>query len=170
MPSAFAQPVQTPLEVVGEGPEVHGTGPHEVRSLGLGQQRQLVDQSGHPVELVEHERADVLDLGGVSAVEQLDVATHDGDRRTQLVARVVEEAPLRGERPFDPVEHRVERPCQRRDVIRPGHLDPPAEVGLADLLCRLPDEPDRGEQGTSTWSGRTALTTTWAYSRSLHAR
>ncbi len=71
------------------------------------------------------------------------MAADDGDRGTQLVAGVVHEVPLHDEGPFEPVDHVVERPRQRRHVVVAGHREPAGEIGgVADLLRRHPHQPD----------------------------
>ena len=83
---------------VGELGDLDGLPVQEVRATGLHEQRDVVDESVHAVELVDRELARRVDLGGGVGVEQLEMAAHDGDRGAQLVAHVVEQPALGVER------------------------------------------------------------------------
>ena len=74
--------------------EVDLAGDEEVGSSALGQQDQVADEPRHPVDLLEQQLAGLGPLDGVVVVEQLEVAAQHGERRTQLVAGVVEELAL----------------------------------------------------------------------------
>ena len=83
---------------------------------------------------------------GVADVEQLEVAAEHGERGLELVAGVVEELPLADERRLEPVEHPVEGPGQRGDVVVAGLGQPPGQVGVVDLVGGLAQRPQRREQ------------------------
>ena len=104
----------------------------EVRPSRLRQDQQLVDEPCHAVELVDDQVARALTLIGRAFVEQLKVAAHDRQRRAQLVANVVEEVALIGERGLQAVEHLVERARQLRHLVVALDLDTLREVGLRD--------------------------------------
>ena len=61
---------------------------------------------------------------------QLEVATHDRDRRAQFVSGVVDEGPLHGERGRQAVQHLVETPGQAGDLVVAFDRDPPRQVGI----------------------------------------
>jgi hypothetical protein len=136
LPGAVGQGTGLVEDLVGQHARVHLDGLEEVGAPGLGQHDHVVDQSCHPVDLVEHQVPGGLGVADVVGVQQLEVATHDRDRRTQLVAGVVEEPALLHEGVLQPVEHRVEGVAQVGDVVIAGGVEPPAEVGVADLLRR----------------------------------
>ena len=73
------------------------------------------------------------------------MAADDRQRRLELVRGVVREAPLGRERPFEPVEHLVERRRELRDLVLPFRRDARAEVGLRDRArgpCQRGHGPD----------------------------
>ena len=132
--------------VDGEAGEVDGPRADEVGPVALGEQDQVADQAGHPVDLVEQQLAGLGDLLGAADVEQLEVAAQDGQRRLELVAGVVEELPLPDERRLEPVEHPVDGPGERGDVVVAGDREPAGQVGVGDLLGGLAQRAQRREQ------------------------
>ena len=131
-PVALAERPRLDEDVRGQLGELDRLRGDEVGALGLGEQQQVLDDAAHPVELVRDETYRLLAVGGIVA-HQLQMAAHDGDGRTQLVPRVVDELPLRGERALQPVEHPVERLGERRDVVPSLYGDTAGEILFGEL-------------------------------------
>ena len=66
--------------------------------------------------------------------------------RLQLVPGVVEELPLADERRLQAVQHPVDGAGERGDVVVAGHREPTGQVGVGDLVGRLPQRAQRREQ------------------------
>ena len=124
---------------------------HEVGPVALGEQDQVADQAGHPVDLVEQQLLGLGHLRGRAGVEELEVAAHHRERRAQLVAGVVEELPLADERLLEPVEHAVDGAGEGGDVVVAGDREPLREVALADVARR-----SRAACAAAPAAGRTA--------------
>ena len=99
------------------------------------EQQQIVDDSRHPVQLVDDEGKRLVSLPRI-VLEQLEMPADDRQRRSQLVTGVVDELALRRECSFQPLEHLVERGTQLRDLVSSARRDPLAEVGRGDRASR----------------------------------
>ena len=74
------------------------------------------------------------------------MAAEHGERGLELVAGVVEELALAHERRLEPVEHPVEGPGERGDVVVAGLGQPAGQVGVVDLVGGLAQGAQRREQ------------------------
>jgi hypothetical protein len=126
----------------GQVGNINGCEGQEVGLLGLGEHDEVVHDPAHPLQLIGDQGGGVAPVGRVVA-HQLQVPADDRDRRAELVAGVVQEPPLSGEGRLQPVQHVVEGPGQLGDVVVSADRDPPGQVGFADPLGRLADQPDR---------------------------
>ena len=152
-PIARSQPLHLARELLRERREVDRLAGEKTGLLGLRQQDQVVDYPAHAVELVEDDRERLAPFLGI-VLEQLQVAPHDRDGRPQLVTGVVDEAALRREGRFEPVEHLVERRGELRDLVGALHRDAAAEVALRDLVRGARDRPDRAEDSLGQTPGQ----------------
>ena len=73
-PGAVAQPAGLGQHGLGQRLEVDLGGHEEVGAPALGQQDQVADEAGHPVDLVEQQLLGLRALGRVVGVEELEVA------------------------------------------------------------------------------------------------
>jgi len=64
------------------------------------------------------------------------MSSHDRQRGLQLVARVVDEAPLRRKCMLEPVEHLIERGHELRHLVAPLDGNPATEVAFRDRARR----------------------------------
>ena len=144
--------------------EVERTEVEEVGPLGPGQGEQVLDHPVHPVDLVGDERRRGRPLlRVVLEVEELEVPPDHGERRPQLVAGLVEEAPLVGERRLQPADHVVEGhgdlrglvPAPHRDALGQARLGD-GERGVGELAQRPEHPPGQGvpDQGRHDDRGR----------------
>ena len=155
-PLAVAQGLRLGFQFQGEVGDVDGPGDDEVRPLRPRQGQQLGDYPRHAVQLRRRQIDRPLALLAGGALEQLQLAADDGDRRAQLMAGVVDEAALGRVGGLQAIEHPVERQRQLGDVVAAGHRHAPRQVGVldasghaADLAHRrqdLPGDQPRDEQ------------------------
>ena len=97
------------------------------------------------VEIVEQAPA-LLGIESDVAAQDVDVRLQARQRRTQLVRRVGDEAPLRLERLLERREHRVERRAQGCELVVPALRDALARLaGLGDSLGGRRQPAHRGE-------------------------
>ena len=115
-------------------------GDDEVRVVGAGEGEQVVDEAGHPVELVVGDGERRRARRRVVA-HRLEVAPDDRDGGAQIVAGVVEELALVGEGALEPVEHRVKAGTAGH-LVTAADLEAAAEVGPLDLLGGAADVAD----------------------------
>ena len=90
-----------------------------------------------------------LVLGGqaIGVLERLDVRAQARDRRAQLVARILDQVPLRLDRAFERGERAVEAPRQPAELVVPALLEPVRRVGVDDHGLGAAREPgDRRER------------------------
>ena len=107
------------------------------------EQQHVVDERTHSVRLffdAAHRLREVLGAFGGAPAEQLGVTTDRGERRSQLVRRVADEAPkarfgrgARLERGLDPLHHLVEREAEPPDLgLLVDDVDPTREIAGGD--------------------------------------
>ena len=111
---------------------------------------QAADERTHllrlAVEIVE-QRAALLGVELDVAAQDVDVRLQARQRRTQLVRRVGDEAPLRLERLLERREHRVERGAQGGELVVPALRNALARLaGLGDSLGGRGQPPHGGER------------------------
>ncbi len=98
--------------LMGEDASIDHAERKERRILHARQRLQIVDQSTHPGQLVEHEGQDSApSLFVIIRVEQLKVTRHHRQRSPQLVTRRPDERHLSLMGPLEPIEHLVDRRC-----------------------------------------------------------
>ena len=132
----------------GELADVDGLASRPAVGAGARQPQKALDQPSHPVELGDRDANGRVELGRVVARNErrLEVSARDRERRSQLVRRVVDEAPLGGERALETVEHGVDRDRDVGDlVVRPYRPHPHGEVAGRDARRALGDARQRCE-------------------------
>ncbi len=108
--------------------------------------------------------------------DEVEVRPGGGDRGPQLVRRVRDELPLRGHRPRERVEHRVERVGEPPELVRPPLVGSLAEVaGAGDALGVVRQAADgsesrAGDGEAERCGGRTATSETKRNSSRIRAR
>ncbi len=142
------------------GAELLDGGADHVTEIGLDQggrprfqpggREQPVDHPGHPL------RRPADDLAGltprlsvrIGVVEgHVEVGPDDRERGPEVVGGLGEEAPLRLERPVEPVEHGIEGAGHPRElVVRPVEPDAAGQVGGLDLVGDLRDAGHRPQR------------------------
>ena len=83
------------------------------------------------------------------AQRQLELGLEESEWRTELVARVGDEAPLAREPGFEPAEHGVQRLAQPTDLVAGLRQRQPLTCSLARDLRRLPPHRLHGSQRCS---------------------
>ena len=111
-----------------------------------GQQKELLDQPGHPGVFHQHLVGHPGPVGGMRAMQRhLHGRPDVGDRRAQLVGRIGQKPPLAGRGGLQAVEHGVEGPGQ------PAHLV--VGVRLGDAVLARAERPRPPPPGAATRSG-----------------
>ncbi|OLB80431.1 MAG: hypothetical protein AUI14_06750 [Actinobacteria bacterium 13_2_20CM_2_71_6] len=128
--------------------------------VGAGEREQVVHHPGHPPDLFggagEHLHRVRRQVSGGQRHVQL--GAHHGQRGTQVVGGIGDQAPLRVDAGFEAVEHRVECLRQPADLVgdlrhgyplvEPVHADPPRPVGdRRDRPQRQAGHPPSGRPG-----------------------
>lgn len=114
--------------------------------IELGQGQQILDCGDHAVHLLTIALENVPGRGRkvVRAQADVDVGTHDRQRRAQLMGGVGHQTLLLGHAVVDAVEHRVERNCEVSEFVAARrHRQPRAEVHRPDRLRRGDHAGDR---------------------------
>ena len=126
--------------------QVHCLELQEIGTLRTGQQREVFDETAHPVELVGHELDGRPALGGILGVllgEQLEVSAHDRDRSAEVMAHVAHELSLARECIRQSIEHPVEGRRQLGELVVTANLDPSRQLGARDRAGGVPQLTDR---------------------------
>ena len=117
--------------------------------LGAREDEQVVGDPRQPVRLLGRGADGVLELlrRARPAQRQLELGAKRGERSSELVARVGDEAALSLEPVLEPPEHLVERPSEPRDlVVRRWYGQPLVERGGGDLVGAPAHRLDRPER------------------------
>ncbi len=126
--------------------KIYRVGVKEVGTLGHGQQEEVVDDTAHPVDLVDDQTDGVPTLRGCRiCVDRLSMTADHRQRCSQLVTGVVEELPLRLERPFETGKHLVEGRGDLGGLVTAGQRDALVQLGIGDP-CRRPSQRDERPQ------------------------
>jgi len=116
----------------------------ESAAVGSGEGEEILGQAAQLVGLLQRalQRALHLGAGARPVTGQLELAPQDRQWRAELVAGVVDEGALPGQRRLDPLQHGVERAPQVGDLVVAGRLlKALAGLGQANRAGLLGDAP-----------------------------